>query len=460
MFKNPTQRTQQGYLLVLVLVFGAIFFVVFSALMGFIISQKHVQELRNNQEKALTIAEAGLNYYKWFLAHNPDDITNGTGVSGPYVHEYTTASGTVLGEYSLEVSGNQMCNTIMSIDIESTGYTAADPDTKRVLYARYARPSVAEYAYLINDNVWAGSDRVIVGPYHSNGIIRMDGTNNSTVSSGQESWECNNGELSCDPPYASGSTLDAVFGAGPNFNLWQTGVPPVDFAGITLDLSAMKTSAETIGRHWGPSGARGYHINFLGSSNTFELFRVNSTDSSHIITGETSLGIFSIPTDCPLIFVEDKLWLEGEVDTRVSVAAARVSDSYNPDIILVDNITYASDAGGLLAVAENDVLIGIDVPDVMEINGIFVAQTGHFGREYYTGTHRCKDELTINGTIVSRGRVGTKWTGTGCTSSTGNYSSGFAERINSFDRKLVEEPPPLAPDTSDTYRFIEWREVE
>ena len=457
---NAFEKKQQGYLLVLVLVFGAVFFVIFSALMGFVISQKQVQEFRNNQEYALTIAEAGLNYYKWFLAHNPDDLTNGTGAPGPYVHEYRDPSDAVIGEYSLEVSGNELCGSIMSVDIESTGYTVQAPNVDRTLYARYARPTVAEYSYIINDNVWAGSDRVIIGPYHSNSIIRMDGTNNSTVSSGQETWTCNNTELSCNPPYSNGQTLDAVFGAGPNYNLWQTGMPPIDFAGITLDLSAMETRALSDGRHWGPSGARGYHIDFKGSSNTFELFRVNNTSNDHIITGETSLGTYSIPTDCPLIFVEDKLWLEGEVDTRVSVAAARVSDSYNPDIILVDNLTYTSDAGGLLAVGENDVLIGIDVPNVMEVNGIFVAQEGHFGREWYSGTHRCKDELTINGTIVSKGSVGTKWTGSGCTSPTGSYSSGFAERVNSFDRKLVDDPPPLAPETSDTYRFIEWREVD
>ena len=453
---------QKGYLLVLVLVFGSVFFVIFSALMGFVISQKQIQELRNNQEYSLAIAEAGLNYYKWFLAHNPDDLTNGTAAPGPYVHEYRDETDAVVGEYSLEVSGNSLCGTVMSVDIESTGHTTRDPDVTRKLYARYARPTVAEYSYIINDNVWAGSDRVIVGPYHSNGIIRMDGSNNSTVSSGQESWLCNNSELNCSPPYSTGETLDAVFGAGPNYNLWQTGAPPVDFAGITLDLSAMEASALSDGRHWGPSSARGYHINFLGSSNTFELFRVDSTSNSHIITSETSLGTYSIPTDCPLIFVEDKLWLEGAVDTRVSVAAARVSDSYDPDIILAGDLTYSSDAGGLLAVGENDVLVGIDVPDVMEINGIFVAQEGRFGREYYTGTHRCKDKLTINGSVISKGRVGTKWTGGGnyCNSSTGGYSSGFAERVNSFDRKLVEDPPPLTPEISDTYRFIEWREVE
>jgi hypothetical protein len=90
-----------------------------------------------------------------------------------------------------------------------------------------------------------------------------------------------------------------------------------------------------------------------------------------------------------------------------------------------------------------------------------MAQTGHFGRNHYDTTmpnaweeYIKRNSLTINGTIVSNGREGTKWV-----SSTGTYLSGFNTRINSYDRDLVSNPPPLTPNTSDTYEFIEWREV-
>jgi lipoprotein-anchoring transpeptidase ErfK/SrfK len=64
-----------------------------------------------------------------------------------------------------------------------------------------------------------------------------------------------------------------------------------------------------------------------------------------------------------------------------------------------------------------------------------------------------RNSLTMTGTIVSNGREGTKWT------SNGVYVSGFETRINSYDRDLVSDPPPLTPEVSDTYEFIEWREV-
>ncbi len=103
----------------------------------------------------------------------------------------------------------------------------------------------------------------------------------------------------------------------------------------------------------------------------------------------------------------------------------------------------------------------------MELNGIFVAQNGRFGRNFYRSNwlpnpsgplnYRPfyeRDSLTINGTIVSNGRVGTSW------SSGGVFSSGFRNRVNSFDRNLVDNPPPLVPNTSDVYEFVEWREEQ
>jgi regulator of protease activity HflC (stomatin/prohibitin superfamily) len=76
---------KRGYLLVLALIFGAVFFTMLTAFTGYVITQGETQESKYFKERALDIAEAGLNYYKWFLAHYPGDTTNGTGLPGPYV---------------------------------------------------------------------------------------------------------------------------------------------------------------------------------------------------------------------------------------------------------------------------------------------------------------------------------------------------------------------------------------
>ncbi len=37
-------------------------------------------------EQSLNIAEAGVNYYRWHLAHDPLDFYDGTGATGTYSH--------------------------------------------------------------------------------------------------------------------------------------------------------------------------------------------------------------------------------------------------------------------------------------------------------------------------------------------------------------------------------------
>lgn len=468
----PYNKDSAGFLLVLVIVFGSVFFLIIVSFVTYVVAQNQLQDARYQSERALDIAEAGLNYYRWYLAHFPDDTTNGTTTPAPYVHTYADPEGSDIGEFSLEISSTTACGAAQSIDIYSTGHTYDSPNIKRTVYGRYAQPTVAEYAYIIGSNVWAGSDRTIIGPYHSNGIIRMDGTNNSSVSSGQQDWVCD-GSLPCSPD-PTGTTLDAVYGDGPNSNLWSFPTPSMDFNGFGIDLTEMRTSAIAHGVYIPPSGDYGYRATFNADGTI--TFRVVDRTWSHN-EYETGTGWFTarnlirdddptaytnvpIPADCALIYVEDKVWLEGTVEGRVSIAAADPADLVVKSMVLHNNITYNSATSGLLAIAEDDVLVGYDVPDDMELNGIFVAKEGKFGRNYYSsnyqGGDRCRNSLTINGTIVSNGRVGTKWTGSGC----GSYGSGFETRYNSYDRNLVSDPPPLTPETSDTYRFIEWREVD
>lgn len=464
-----TKKTTSGYLLVLVLVFGGVFFMMATAFMGYVITQSQVSQHKYDKERALDIAEAGLDYYKWFLAHYPDDTTNGTTTPAPYIHQYTDPEGGPIGEFSLEIASSSACGDVYAIDITSTGYTYNNPNAKRVVYGRYARPTVAEFAYIINSNVWAGSDRVIVGPYHSNGGIRMDGTNNSTVTSGQSTWSCTS-SYGCSP---TNNSAPGVLGSGPNHDLWSYPVPPINFTGITVDLAQMQQKAQTGGGFYlGPSGKAGYHIIFK-SNGTFDVRRVNSKENEpngyawgrymNILKGTSLIGNYPIPSGCAVIYVEDQVWLEGVVNGKVTVAVADVDTTgVDPSIILNNNITYATATSGLLAIGEYDILIGLVVPDDMTLNGIFLAQNGHFGRNHYDTSmpnaweeYIIRNSLTMNGTIVSNGREGTKWV-----NGLGQHISGFATRYNTYDRDLVTDPPPMTPEVSDTYEFIEWREVE
>lgn len=477
---NPTYRNySRGYLLILVLVFGAIFFTIISSFTVFIVTQSKLIAQRVEVETAGQIAEAGLNYYKWYLAHFPNDVTNGTGLPGPYIGVYSDPEGGPIGEYSLSIASTTYCGDVASIRVTSVGSTYEMPNVKRTMTARYTKPTVADYAFILNSNVWAGSDRIVNGPYHSNGGIRFDGTNNGTVTSGQTTWTCDSG-FGCSPTGNRNGVFTTT--GNPNTALFDFPASNIDFNGITVDLSQMKTRAQNNGGLYiGPSGGTnaGYRITF-NSNNTISVRRVTSTithrgnatgavadwtDERHIINNVSAPTNYAISTSCPLIYVEDKVWLEGTVASRVAIAAAS-DTATNPSMILQGNITYTSATNSaLLAIAEQDVLIGVNVPEDMYINGIFIAKNGKYGRNLYcgTGVSGCSgnnlptaylssaalNSENFNGTIVSNGRVGTQWTN----------GSGFDNRYNTYDRNLVNNPPPLIPSTSDDYEFSDWQDA-
>jgi len=472
------QSFNQGHLLILVLVFGGIFFVLITSFIGYIITQNQVVNFRYEQQRATEIAEAGLNYYKWYLAHHPDDVTNGTGLPGPYVHQFKDPEGDFIGEFSLDIASTSYCGSVASIDIASTGFTYDKPEAKSTVRARYSRPTVADYSFITNGAVWYGADRVITGPVHSNQGIRMDGYHNSFVGSGQTDWTCT-GSFGCSP----NATVNGVHTTGSHATpgLFTYPISPVDFAGLTLDLNEMKTRAiNNNGRYFGPTSSSfyGYLVTF-NPDGTFSVRRVrnnainywafDSTQSWHqdernVINGTEDVGTYTIDSSCPLLYFEDKVWVEGVINQKVTLAAANLSSSAQTNIVINGNITYtAGTNAGLLAIAEDDVDVGLAVPFNLTANGIFIAQNGRFGRNHYRqdtsyGLPNSLDPFVLRGTltrfgsVVSNGRVGTQW------SSGGTTVSGFANRITSFDQDQVDNPPPLTPETSDVYTLDNWQQ--
>jgi hypothetical protein len=469
-------KSQKGALTILVLVFSAVFFVLFSGLVNYVALQhKHSVE-RASYAESLEIAEAGLNYYRWHLAHDPDDLQDGTGVPGPYIHTYDDPEGGTLGSFSLDISSQTQCNEITGISITSTGSTLDFPNVERTVSARYVSPTVADFSFLIDDNVWAGADREIKGPYHANGGIRMDGENNSLVTSAQTTWTCTP-SFGCDPARDE----DGVFGAGENSNLWRFPVPSFDFDGITVDLASMKAlSTGGTGLYFGPTSVSddGYHI-ILKSDRSIDVYIVNSVsgvsayDSTQgwhteysIIASETFLGNYLIAATCGLVFFEDTLWvgdetMESKINGKITIVAADlISSTVEADIWLQGNITYTNTDGsdGLVLIGQRNSLIGLNTPDSMELNGIFIAQTGRFGRNHYGSSqnpYHKRQLLELIGSVVSNGRVGTKWT-----YSSGAWASGYNKRETTYDPSQTENPPPFLPMTSEEHDFRGWEEIE
>ncbi|MBP6860614.1 MAG: hypothetical protein KBC38_03590 [Candidatus Pacebacteria bacterium] len=471
--------------MLLSLVFGGIFLGLLGALTSYVLLENRLQDQKDAQGRAFAIAEAGLEYYRWFLAHYPGNVTNGVS-GGPttFTLPYYDPEGEQLGNYTLTLNQNSACGAVSSVDIESEGATLDMPQVTQTVSARYAQPSVGRYSYVLNDSVWAGADRIILGPYHSNGGIRMDGTANSSVSSSVSTWNCTS-SYGCSPTQ---SAAPGVVGTGPNQSLWTYPVPQVDFAAIAADFASLKSTAQAQGLYYprysntnNPNSSaywHGYHLTF-NANDTVTVRRVTSTTELEVepvnpaetldtdralIANETMYETRTIPASCGLIYVEDHVWIDGTIPSEVTVVAANTASGLSPNAYLRNNIVYENTDGssGLTLIAENNVLIAPNAPAAMTLNGIFIAQNGAFGRNLYYNnsrtachsTYEPKTSLTILGTTVSNKRTGTKWTGVSCS---GGYA-GFGTRIDSYDEQMAIDPPPFTPIVSTDYEIMDWRE--
>lgn len=313
----------------------------------------------------------------------------------------------------------------------------------------------------------------------------MDGENQSTVASAQSTWVCTS-SFGCSPcPTSNGCTVKGsncvcpgVFTTTLNgkADLFSYPDPPFNFAGITVDLASMKITAssepvEYLG-YLQPSvninsQGKGYHLKFKNDG-TVEAWIITGLNSSYAysleegwhydyfkIQSEYLYKTYNLDPSCSVVFVEDDLWVEGQIKGSVTVASANLIDSnVDTDVVLPGNITYASsdNSDGFALIGERNVLIGPQSPDQMTLKGIFVAQKGRFGRNDYDGD--IKTSLEIYGSIISSGRVGTQWT------SGSSIVSGYRQRETYFDPKLVFRPPAFVPYITTDFSSINWREVK
>jgi hypothetical protein len=160
-----------------------------------------------------------------------------------------------------------------------------------------------------------------------------------------------------------------------------------------------------------------------------------------------------------LFFAEDTVWVDGVVEGRATIAAARFPlDTTQTNMWIVNNLTYGqkdgSDSLGL--VAENDIYFGLDLPQSFEVDAALLAQSGKVFRHFYGNScgnyaNAVRNQLTIYGSVISDDKSAWNW-GSG-------PSSGFTTRTVTYDSHLYLTPPPYFP-TQSNYEFISWEEVE
>lgn len=459
---NQHIHKPSGSSLIIVIVFSAIVIMSIGAIISLIISQQRSIGYAIASERAFQIAEAGINRYRWFLAHDPEDFS---GLDADY---FDPVQG-LIGHYTVEVTPPDPGSSIVTMT--STGWTYAYPNQKRILRTLYGQPSYAEFAFLTNSNVWFGPTESVHGRLHSNGGIRMDGIVDSIATSIKETYICGP-EHDCADEEKPG-----IWGTGQDPQLWDFPVTDgVDFDVITLDLETMQTEADASSTLLAPSTGFGYHIIFQ-SDGTFDVNTVtalrspvwghdgtNWTYESNSIQTETPLtGFQNVPIPVSgIIFSEDQTWVSGQVNGRVTVAAASIPEGSGPnrDIIIHDDITYYPDrtSGSALGlIAQQDILVPLYSPDNLTIDAALMAQNGHVFRYYYYPAYypadTIKSYMETYGTIITN----TVWTWSWVNSSS-QIVSGYQITNTNYDPNLYYTPPPFFP-TKDEYVFISWEEV-
>src|SRR3989338_2214199 len=146
--KLKAESYSRGVTILLVIAFMGVFALIMSSITGYVFQQS-----RYGREQAIHIAEAGLEYYRWFLAHNPSIMTAGAGLVSPYTYTVEDPEGSTQGSSVVTATANLQCGVPQWIDVSSKWTADANPLFPRTLSARYMRPSVAAYSSIINANV-------------------------------------------------------------------------------------------------------------------------------------------------------------------------------------------------------------------------------------------------------------------------------------------------------------------
>lgn len=465
---------QAGSISVLILIFGVVATITAGVLIGVMSNQVEYGRRAEAREQALSIAESGIQQFRWRLAHTPDDHLVGLadiqtetpdseGWYGPYEVDYYDHQGGKVGVYALSIQPPQPGYSLFNV--RSEGYMDSYPSISRRVQVSFGIPSLARYSFLHNANVWFGTGLTVHGRVLSNGGIRQDGVNDSIIQSAKETYTCGQ-ESGCSPS----EEMPGVWGSGGPDELWEYPVPPTDFDAVSIDFSQMRQAAQETGVYLEPQ-TNGYRLTFRDTG-VVDVYRVNNTqryrgydiddgcqNRYERILNTTLLGSYDLD-EYNLFFAESTVWVEGVVNGRATVVAARFPlGTYNENIWINNSVVYLDRSGdhSLGLIAQNNIYFGKDVPNQFEVNAAMLAQNGKIMRHHY-GLSWCgnynnavRQHLEIYGSVISNQKSYWNWGS--------DPNSGFEERNVVYDANLYLVPPPYFP-ASGEYEIITWDEVD
>jgi len=470
----------KGSMLVLVLIASGLFSVIAMGAVSLALLEQKLSIKKVASNQALHVAEAGVNYYRWVLYHDSDEYCNKEacipdpyGPYGPY--DYTDASGNIIGKYELYITPPAI-NGSTVVNIKSVGWIESQEKVKRTIEVKCGIPSWSTYSTLCNENIRFGSGTEVWGPIHSNAGIRFDGLAHNLISStildyadpdhqpSPNEFAVHTHLGTTDPlPDGNNPPLNLpdrsdVFMAGRSFP-----VPSISFDLLNSHINSSYGLATSSGIMLENSGAQGYNIiispNPGEANDTINIYKV--TNITGTCGGRDTFGINNqslfLSTTTPsngVIFIKDRLWIEGQVDEdRLTILAFKDPFSGDStDIIFNNDLTYTNYDGrdSIGVIAQSNILIGLYSQNDLHLDAALIAKEGRVGRNYYgggCGAGYIRNSITVTGSMATRERYGFAYTD----------GTGYITRNLIYDNNLTFIPPPHFPTTGE-YTFISWDE--
>jgi len=508
--------------LIFMLIIMTIISILLVSILRYISSQIKYGSYSYYREESFQIAEAGVNFFKWYLAKEmetrttPQDINdfweNGSPIGvthdcdeeGAYVVDYE--SGEVSGKYCIEVSPPDEWSTIFTV--RSVGWTNREPDAKRTIQVRFRRPSWSEYMIVGNQQFILNDETIAHGKLHSNEGISFNGVAYNIVSSEQETYSYTGGIFGIGSGTKPGvwtywsdeynNTQDKnVFQAGKQVGTSQ-GATHWDFPSVDPYINYAKSeSLEGISPPSVPCDANGCFFDNTGegrqiilNGNTMNVCTVNSYCSAQLgcCTGFLCLGGYfdkysvinykansgsgtcsscSAGNSCTRtytiptngsVYVEDNVWIEGILGNS--------SDHKRLTVVAAD---MSLSPGKTIYVGKNNLTYfsynGDDMLGLLAQNNIEIIR-------------KSQDNLRIDGSLMAKsGRVGrdtylldfpNSVTFYGSIVSNGRFNvgksiistidTGYQNAYLNFDNNLLYYPPPFFP-TGSQYLLDLWEEL-
>jgi hypothetical protein len=477
------------------LVIVAISTILLTSVFQFVSSQIKYASYVEVKENTFHIAESGIYFYRWYLAHqiegkNQTEIENfwsgsPLGVGNPYVKDFLNSSGEKIGE--TEISINFPTGNHNIVEILSTGRTLKKPEITRTIKSTLRRSIWSDFAVISDAPICFDHYWTINGKIMGNNGVHFDGTANNLVMAGVNSYNDTNPRHSVyngkTGVWTSSASPSSVFRAGTKYP-----VPKKDFTGVAAAFQTMKTEAQkpggatlnsctSTGCYFDNSG-EGRHM-ILKNNGTFDIcivdsYWTNNGTSHHYpkkykkwsssqtcndCSGDC-LRNFNIP-NTGVIFVDDNIWLQGKISNKwISIAAASISDpDNNANIFVVDDIAYTNfngnDVMGILA--EGDIEILKNTPNDLEIDGALLAQNGAVTKPEYnanccgSGCANNKNYLDIYGCVITKNGLEFDWHKDSCP------NLDLARTIT-YDSNLYNYSPPFFP--ADSFYYVDyWNEL-